>query len=130
LEFPKIRPTEYFSKIDPKELEDDVKWKVTNMKVVKNFKTYDLEPKLVQNGVLMLHKIPNYWRVQKQIRDSDSWWHGWLKLLPYKINLAKPLIWRLMGLSKSHHKGSRDSKRPWIQGFWSDGPGEASNTIY
>jgi hypothetical protein len=25
LEFPKIRPTEYFSKIDPKELEDDVK---------------------------------------------------------------------------------------------------------
>jgi hypothetical protein len=47
--------------------------KVINTKVVGNFKLYDLEPKIVQNGVLVRHLCPDYGRVQKQFWDSKSW---------------------------------------------------------
>jgi hypothetical protein len=82
------------------------------LKIVVNFKPYDLEPKIVQNRVLKLQKSPDYGRVQKQFRDSESWWCGWLKLLPYEINSAKPRIWRLMSLSRSHHEGSGGFEEP------------------
>jgi hypothetical protein len=55
----------------------------------------------------------------------------WLtQTLPYEINLAKPRIWKLMGLSICRREGSTGPKSPWIQGFRSDGPDKASNTIY
>jgi hypothetical protein len=55
----------------------------------------------------------------------------WLtQTLTYEINLAKPLIWKVMGLSRSRREGSTGPKSPWIQGFRSDGPDKASNTIY
>jgi hypothetical protein len=86
--------------------------KVINMKVVGNFKLYDLESEAVQNVVLKLQKIPDYGRVQKQFWDSESWWRGWLKILPYEISSAKTRTWRLMGLSRIHHEGSRGSQEP------------------
>jgi hypothetical protein len=49
-----------------------LKEKVIIMKVVGNFKPYDLESKLVQNGDRMLQKSPNYGRIQNQFRDSKN----------------------------------------------------------
>jgi hypothetical protein len=36
-------------------------------------------------------------------------------------------LWAFLGVTM---KVLEVPKSPWIQGFWSDGPGEASNTIY
>jgi hypothetical protein len=69
----------------------------------------------------MRHVCPDFWRVQKKFWDYETWWCDWLKLLPYEINLAKPRIWRLMGLSRSHHesfRGSQEPLDPMVQILW------------